>query len=169
MKTFVVFLFLLFVFTSPVHASSYVLPYPGIMPGNKLYKVSEFVDFAKNFYSIGDFAQFKYNLSQSDKYLVEAKTLFEYNQYPLAARALQKSNDYFKKVPEVLHLAQKRGKNIQEKKTIYETAKEKHIEVLTKLKSELPESFVWQDEKKAPVTIQIGNLIDQSLQERSQL
>lgn len=168
MRTFFVFLFLLFVFVHPAYAS-YVLPYPGVMPGNKLYKVSELFDSVKNIYSIGDFAQFKYNLSQSDKYLVEAKTLFEYVQYPLAAKALQKSNDYFKRIPNNLSLARKHGKNTQEKEAIYKDAQVKHIEVLSKIRSTLPESFVWQDEKKSPVVIEIGKLIDESLRVRSSL
>lgn len=150
-------------------SSSYVLPYPGVMPGNKLYKIEQVVDAIKGYLYFGDFGKLKYNLSESDKYLVEAKTLFEYNQFPLALYALEKSNFYFEKVMPYLNSAKKHGKDITEKKQIYESAKQKHIEVLGKLLLTTPEIFIWQDEKKSPIKLNIANEIRKAIRIRENL
>ena len=74
--------------------SDYVLPYPSLMPGSKLYILQEIKNTVLQYWYFGNFGQFTYALKQSDKFLVEAKTLFEYDQYLLADEALKKS-DYF--------------------------------------------------------------------------
>ena len=56
--------------------SPYVLPYPSAMPGSIFYKLNLIQDELLRFWYFGDFGQFKYNLAQSDKYLVEAINLF---------------------------------------------------------------------------------------------
>src|SRR3989344_5659903 len=90
------FLIFLFIFAEQCIAESiYVLPYPSSMPGNKLYKVHLFLESLEQYWYFGSFGQFKYSLKESDKYLVEAKTLFDYKQYILANKALQKSDIYF--------------------------------------------------------------------------
>lgn len=147
-------------------SSSYVLPYPGAMPGNKLYKVGLFIDMLKGFYSFGDFAKFKHNLFESDKYLVEAKTLFEYNQYPLAMQALSNSDTYFKNVLPNLILAKNHGKDIFQKLELFSQARNKHVEVLQKLKLETPRTFLWRDEKKDSIQLNISEKIDQSITTR---
>lgn len=156
------------VYATSNSASEYVLPYPGVMPGNKLYKVYELFDLAKKYYSFGDFAQFKYNLAQSDKYLVEAKTLFEYKQYPLALKSLDRSNNHFKKIYPSLISASKNGKNITEKKRLYGEAILKHLEVLRSITPTLPEVFIWQDEKKPPVTLSIRRALENSIRLRDE-
>lgn len=170
MKHFIsaLFFFLLFFifYTSVLAASSYVLPYPGIMPGNKLYKAHVIFEEIQKYMYFGDFGQFKYNLSESDKYLVEAKTLFEYDQYPLALKSLQKSNAYFKKVPSHLTSAKKNGKNISEKMLIFKSAKEKHIEVLQEIVKTVPEIFTWQDEKKSPLTLNLHKELKEAIRTR---
>lgn len=133
------------------------------MPGNKLYKLSLLIDTLKGYYSFGDFAQFKYNLSESDNSLVEAKTLFEYSQYSLALQALEKSDTYFKKALPNLSRAQKNGKNIADNLRLLSFASDKHTEVLLKLKQEVPKSFLWADEKKTPVRLELWKKIDQSI------
>lgn len=146
--------------------SSYVLPYPGFMPGNKLYKVYTLFDIIEKYYSFGDFAQFSYNLSKSDKYLVEAKTLFEYNQYPLALAALQRSDHYFKNTYPNLMIAKKHGKDISDKIQALNSASQKHQEVLLGIMSLVPRTFVWQDEKKLPITLYIHDAIQKSIKIR---
>lgn len=162
-----IFLFLLI--TPQAHAaSSYVLPYPGIMPGNKLFIVSEIGDELKGMFSFGDFSRFKYNLSQSDKYLVQSKTLFEYGQYPKAVEALRKSNSYFKLLNLNLRSAQNNNKDITEKTAIFNNASLKHVEVLEKLDEDLPSTYVWQDEKEAPYTINLDSEIKKGIKSRIQ-
>ncbi|MCL4418206.1 MAG: hypothetical protein M1365_16230 [Actinobacteria bacterium] len=91
--------------------SSYVLPYPSAMPGSSSYKIHQLYESIIKYWYFGNLGQFKYNLKQSDKYLVEAKTLFEYNQYLLASKALTKSDYYFKNIEPYLLKAKNEIKN----------------------------------------------------------
>lgn len=169
-KIFSLGLFFLFVFVQISYAStSYTLPYPGVMPGNKMYVVSELFDTLKSYYTFGEFAKFKYYLSQSDKYLVEAKILFEYGQYPLAKLSLEKSDKYFAQLKDTLDSAKNKNKNISEKEEILYSAAEKHIEVLEKMLTSVPSDFTWKAEKEDPVYIDINNLINSSIQKRKNI
>lgn len=167
LAAFSVFILFIFTITPSYAASSYVLPYPGIMPGNKLYKAHVLLEGLQKYFAFGNLAQFKYNLSESDKYLIEAKTLFEYNQYPLAVSALRKSTQYFEKVYPSLLKAKKQGENIAEKKLQFESAQVKHLEVLRDLQASVPEEFVWEDEKKSPVALYIKQDIMDAIKSRS--
>ena len=74
-------LFFIILIPSSVYAqSSYVLPYPSQMPGGLYYKIHLIYENVSKYWYFGDFGRFDYNLKQSDKYLVETKTLFEYKQ-----------------------------------------------------------------------------------------
>ncbi len=170
MSKIVVFFITLFFFvsvTSVYAKSSYVMPYPGVMPGNKLYLLSDLLDRAKYFYTLGDIAQFKYNLAQADKYLIEAKILFEYDQYPLALQSLQNSNMYFKNSYASVQSAEESKKNISVIQKTYNEASLKHVELLTELLPKLPTQFLWQDEKKAPLLLNIKKQIDDAVDIRT--
>ncbi len=147
--------------------SSYVLPYPSAMPGSIFYKLNLAKEWVQRFWYFGDFGQFKYNLKQADKYLVEAKTLFDYKQYFLAHRALQKSDMYFEKIYPNLLSAKKNGKNISVKETMLKDAAQKHIEELTKLKSSVPSVFDWTPERESPTTLNLWESIDTSIRIRN--
>lgn len=151
----------------PIYASSdYILPYPSSMPGSKFYKFSIIWEQLMQFWHFGNFAQFKYNLSKSDKYLVEAKTLFEYRQYLLAKDALKKSNNYFTKANKYLYDAKKEGKNIEQNAIVFKNAALKHKEVLEKISNEVPKEFTWQPEKENPQTLHLRENIDQAIKFR---
>ncbi len=135
-------------FIAPSVRADYVLPYPSYMPGNKLYRVTRIIDKLKNYWYFGEIGQAKYHLGLADKYLVEAKTLFEYRQYLLAVDALQRSDDEFKKVPKNLDAA------------------EKHIEVLTQLLSIVPDAFTWTSEKAEATQLPLKNLLEASIRLR---
>src|SRR3990167_1877174 len=92
-------------------SSSYVLPYPQAMPGSKFYVLDKIQETLLKYYSFGNLSKITYHRSFSDKYLVEAKTLFEYNQYLLAASALKESNEHFQKLETYVARAEKEGKN----------------------------------------------------------
>ena len=163
-----VFLFFLICSFKPVFAdSTYVLPYPSFMPGSFLYKPHLLLEEILKFWYFGNFGQFEYNLKESDKYLVEAKTLFEYNQFLEASKSLKKSNYYFQKTLPYLLLAQKEGKNISEKKELLRQASAKHIEVLEKLSKDLPDKFTWTPEKRKPTVIYIKDDLKKAISERS--
>src|SRR3989338_9822486 len=119
-----IFLIVLFsiqiIFPFKVYAeSSYVLPYPSYMPGSVYYKTHLVLEKLERYWYFGNFSQFVYNLKLSDKYLVEAKTLFEYKQYLFAYDALKKSDVYFDKAFLFLNKAKEEGKNIAQKEKLF--------------------------------------------------
>jgi len=146
--------------------SSYVLPYPSAMPGSIFYRLNLIREEILRYWYFGDFGGFHFNLKQSDKYLVEAKTLFDYKQYLLAHKALQKSDKYFGKIYPNLLSAKNNGKNISEKKKVLKRAAQKHIEELVKIKDDAPATFNWTPEKEKPTTLNIWESIDKSIKLR---
>lgn len=161
---------ILCVVLSPKHiafaSSNYVLPYPSAMPGSKLYHAHILWDKLMNYWYFGSLSQFRYNREQSDKYLVEAKTLFEYKQYLLAENALKKSNRYLNYAKRDLESAKAEQKDIRNKKSKFREAAKKHIEVLESVKLQVPESFLWQPEKAKPSTLSIWDDIDEAVEIR---
>ena len=159
---FIVLFFI--VFASHAYSeSSYVLPYPSAMPGSVFYKLNLIQDELFRFWYFGDFGQFKYNLSQSDKHLVEAKTLFDYKQFLLAYNALQKSNQYFEKIYPSLLSAKKNGKNVLDKEIILKQARDKHVEELEELKENIPPSFEWKPERQDSKTLNLQDAFEKSI------
>lgn len=162
-----VFLFL-FLFTTSIFAESkYVLPYPPVMPGGFSYKIRLVYENISKYWHFGSFGQFSYNLKMTDKYLIEAKTLFEYKQYLLGYKALQKSNQYFTNIFPNLSKAEKNGKNILQKRTVFIEAVQKHIEVLEQIKKNIPNTFIWQPEKSIPTTLNLERALNDSIKLRS--
>lgn len=156
---------------SPVNvfadSSDYVLPYPSYMPGNFLYKPRLIVSKLAAFIYFGDFGKFDYSLKESDHYLVEAKTLFEYKQYLLGFKALEQSDYYFELIYPNLESARRNKKNISEKRKLLRDAATKHIEVLTNLESQLPNEINWTPEKSTPTIINFTKTLNNSIKIRS--
>jgi hypothetical protein len=144
-----------------VHAE-YVLPYPGYMPGNKLYAISRLIDTLRQPFYFGNISAYKYHLGLSDKYLVEAKTLFEYKQYLLASDALLRSDSEFARVPVYLRRAASEGKDVRALELQLREAAARHTQVLTGLQSVLPEVFEWKPEKSDATTLSIKDMLRQS-------
>lgn len=168
MKRILLTLFLFVLFVPKVSAqSSYVLPYPGAMPGNRVYELNLIKEKFEKYFYFGNFSAFSYNLKYSDKYLVEAKTLFEYKQFLLGESALKKSDSYFKNLKVTLDKAKNEGKDISQKKEILQKASQKHVEVLNKIKKEVPEKFNWQPEKVSPTFINLWIDIEASISKRA--
>jgi hypothetical protein len=143
--------------------AAYVLPYPSYMPGNKLYRISMFVDTLKKYWSWGTIAQTKYQLSLSDKYLVEAKTLFEYHQYLLAVSSLKRSGTAFNTLPGLIISARQEKKDVVNiARTISDAATE-HGRVLNLMKQTLPDSFTWIPEKDKSTELSIRELIEHEI------
>lgn len=172
MKFLWVLLILVFIFLFPIKAnakSEYVLPYPSFMPGNPLYKINLIKDEILKFWYFGNFGEFKYNLKQSDKYLVEAKTLFEYKQYLLGVNALKKSDNYFRQTSPALLKAKDEGNDINQNLSILKSAGEKHVEILNSLENEIPETFVWEPEKMKPTELNLNDLLQNSISIRKSI
>src|SRR3989344_6793684 len=128
------FLIFFFITMSRVYAeSNYVLPYPSSMPGGMSYNFHLLYESVSKYWYFGNFGQFNYNLKLADKYLVEAKTLFEYKQYLLGYKALKKSDFYFPNILFSLAKAKNNNKDISQKKIILKQAMLKHIEILSKM------------------------------------
>ncbi len=131
----VFFLVLLFIPLRNVLAieDNYILPYPGLMPGNKLYVIKETWDKLIGFLMRGNFTKFKYELAMADKKIVEAKILYEYGQIALGNKALKKYQTHMMVLPKLLAIANKEGKNISEKEELLKRARIKHQQVLLEL------------------------------------
>jgi len=137
------------------------------MPGNKIYKVSRILDTVKNWWSFGDIAQVKYHMSLSDKYLVEAKTLFEYNQYLLGVDALKRSDSEFIQIPSHIKQGEKNGKVMKVWKRTLSDAAKVHMDVLDKLILICPNEFQWSPEKDSPTMLPLHELLYKSIGIRS--
>ncbi|MBI5620714.1 hypothetical protein HY949_02975 [Candidatus Gottesmanbacteria bacterium] len=139
--------------------AAYVLPYPSYMPGNKLYRVSRMFDVIKKYWHWGSLASYRYALGQSDKALVESKTLFEYGQYLLAVDALTRSNGALEAIPDLLRRANLEGKNIEKYTREVTDAMEVHAQLLAKIISDSPEQFTWTPEKSDAQVLPIHELL----------
>jgi len=154
--------------TQPTYAE-YVLPYPSYMPGNTLYRISRIIDTMKNYWYWGTIAQIKYHIGLSDKYLVEAKTLFEYKQYLLATDALQRSDTELSGLPTRISEGSREEKDMSSQKSILSDAMQVHMATLELMKKQLPSEFQWTPEKAAATNLSIGFMLDTSIQLRQKL
>ncbi len=162
-KIVVCLLFIVSCLLSPqLVLADYVLPYPSYMPGNKLYTVTRIIDGLKRFWYFGNIAQVKYHLGLSDKYLVEAKTLMEYNQYLLGADALTRSDRQFTQLPPYLIGAKNERADIAVLKQTVQDAAAKHTEILKQLQAAVPVQFTWTPEKSASTALNLGSMIQSS-------
>jgi hypothetical protein len=165
---FLILVFLFFSYSTPIFAdSSYVLPYPSVMPGGFSYKLHLVQEELLKYWYFGSLGQFEYNRKLADKYLVEAKTLFEYKQYLLADNALKKSDKYFQKASQALVVASREKKNVSEKQQLFKQEALKHMEVLAKIKSDIPAIFNWSPEKTSATQLTLHQDIEQSANQRS--
>ena len=150
-----------FLFVSPAHAS-YVMPYPSYMPGHVLYTPRTIVDRIGEWWNFGEIGRAKYHNRLSDRYMVEAKTLFEYGQYKLAVSALKKSDLNFAQSLLYIREVEQRHKDNGELKAHLKEASKKHDEIIISLLSLLPKKAIWEEEYEEPETIEIAFLLRQS-------
>lgn len=156
-KTKYSILIILFFLPVSIAFADYMLPYPSYMPGNKLYTLSRFFDEVGRIWNFGMIAGTKYALHLSDKYLVEAKTLFEYQQYLLGLDALQRSDEELK----ALGL-----RNTEQLEHMFREAMVVHISLLSKLRENLPEQFEWRPEKEGAQVLKIYDELSRSIDVR---
>lgn len=167
---FLSIIFLSFSFVSPASAQSeYVLPYPSAMPGSVWYNFQILQELVKRYWYFGNLSQFSYNLKKSDKYLIEAKTLFEYKQYLLASKALKRSDEYYSSSQDYLKKAAEEGKDISEKFYTLKMASLKHKEILSEISTETPTSYIWTPEKEESIELPIYRNIKKSIKIREDL
>jgi hypothetical protein len=139
------------------------------MPGNKLYTISRILDRINNSWYSGSIAQIKYHLKLSDKYLVESKILFEYQQYLLAVDALKRSDDEFLAIPDHISKASQEGKDVRNLSETVQSAAMKHTEIITSIYASVPKSFLWVPEKSASTELDLEPIILHALRIRKSM
>lgn len=149
--------------------AEYVLPYPSYMPGNKLYRISRALDQLKRYWYFGNISQIKYHLRLSDKYLVEAKTLFEYKQYFLALDALDRSNKNVHRLRLLILLSEREKKDISSLLPIIQEDMVVHQSILNTLRNQLPMETLWQPEKQPSVLLPLHQSLDTAIEQRKNL
>lgn len=159
------FLFAFFLLPVSIRAA-YVLPYPSYIPGNKIYKISRLVDDIKKYWYFGTIAKTKYYLALSDKYLVEAKTLFEYKQYVLALDALDRSNTYGQLLHLLILKSKQENKDISTMLPIIREYILVHESTLNTLRNQLPTEMLWQPEKQSSVLLPLHELLGAAIEKR---
>ena len=158
-----------FSFIAPSVRADYVLPYPSYMPGNSIYRLSRIFDRLKYYWYWGNIASVKYHLALSDKYLVEAKTLFEYKQYLLASDALAGSDKQLVDIPTLLQQGKKEREDMSQLRLLVREGMDAHMAVINTLKSQLPKEFIWKPEKVSETTIHIDEILTSSHEIRQQV
>lgn len=158
----IILLLLSALFQVPATHADYVLPYPSYMPGNKMYKISRIIDVLRKYWNWGGIATAKYHMELTDKYLVEAKTLFEYKQYLLASDALRRSDSQAEQISASLGNAHSEGVDTAQLKSIIMQEMQVHIAVLDTLKQQMPAVFIWRPEKSSETRIEIERILNQS-------
>lgn len=156
-------------FLTPKVLADYLLPYPGPMPGHKLYRLSRIIDRLKYKWYWGNLGRIKYHSLLSDKYLVEAKTLFEYKQYLLAIDALLRSDEQVLQLP---YYIEKVKSNIEQSDLGIATVMSmlnQHRIILSKLQAELPKEYLWTPEKQKESRLELYELLQSSLNIREQI
>lgn len=143
--------------------ADYVMPYPSYMPGNGMYRFSRIVDALKYYWYWGNIAQIKYHLTLSDKYLVEAKTLMEYNQFLLGSDALTRSDREFQQLP--AYVARTKGEHtaVSEFQQLILSAADKHIRILKDMQAMAPATLTWTPEKSASTVLPLGAMLQTAI------
>jgi hypothetical protein len=170
-QTNIVFFVIVLFLAMPINTilADYVMPYPSFMPGNKLYKISRIVDQLKIWWEFGNISQTKYHMLLADKYLIEAKTLFEYKQYLLGLDALKRSDSEILKVPIYIQKGRLEGKNMSKLREIFHEELSSHIEILSVLLTKIPEVYTWTPEKTKSTELNIGVTVRKSISNRNSL
>jgi len=154
-------------FTKPAHAADYVLPYPSYMPGHVLYVPQKIVDQVQEWWYFGWIGQSIYHRELSDRYLVEADTLFRYNQHKLASEALALSNAHFLQELLTVDDLDSEGYDNGLQRLLLIKQAQAHADMLEHLDEILPKQITWEQEKKDAVVLPLGLLVRQSIIIRS--
>lgn len=160
------FFLCLFLFATSVKAQEYVLPYPGPMPGNKMYTLMAVVDKFQEFWHWGSIAKFRYHIALADKYIIEAKTLYEYKQYLLATDALRRSNQQFARVSSWLVAGVEEGKDMSQYFQQMNLAAIAHQKLLSDLYQRVPSKYIWSPEQTAATELDLHTELGQSVKLR---
>lgn len=117
----------------PQKTVDYVLPYPGILPDNALYKLKMVRDRIGAALIFDSLRRADYFLKMGDKRLAAAKFLADYGKWDLSAVTASKAEIYLLRSVEEAEKAKNSGKDVSSFLGRLSTASLKHEEVLTDL------------------------------------
>jgi hypothetical protein len=155
----VIYGLLLLLTGSVAFAADYNLPVKPILPGHPLYRISRNLDRVRSWFLWGDIAKATYRLTLADKYLAEAKTLFELKQFPFAVDALERSNLEFERIPGFLENDVRDGRDIGAMRDKVKASSRAHVTILDALEPMVPEVYVWTEDDGEPIQLEIREQI----------
>lgn len=119
-------------------ASEYVLPYPGILPGNPLYNLKMVRDRVLGFLVADKVKRADFYLLQSDKRMAAGEALIKNNKHLLAERTMSRAVKYYEQsVKSLLELKINTDESRDLKNRLL-LAGEKHQEILSGILVNLP-------------------------------
>jgi hypothetical protein len=127
---------------NPIETIDYTLPYPGILPDNPLYPLKAFRDRIVSLLIADTVKKSLFDLLQADKRLQSAAYLLYTNDakhIQLAETTISKGENYFEEAVSQIEVARKQGRHVSTEIRELTVATQKHQEVLTDLKAQVPE------------------------------
>ena len=118
----------------------YLLPYPGILPDNPLYKIKMLRDRILAFFITDPVKKAEYYLLMADKRINAGKMLIDYGKPALGDETLSKGQAYMVKAIEELKRAKESERDISGLIEKLDKATSKHLEVLKTVLEKAPEN-----------------------------
>ena len=119
----------------------YPLPYPGMLPDNKLFILKKARDRVMEFLIADPLKKAEFYLLLSDKRLAMAKTFVDYNKFDYAKDSLLRAENFYEKAESNLWKAKSANKNIDELKSRMLKAGDKHLEIQETFRKNNTEQF----------------------------
>lgn len=124
---------------TPAVSVDYVLPYPGILPDNALYKIKMVRDRIGSLLIRDDLRQAEYLLKMGDKRISASKYLSDYGNCSLASQTASKAEIYLLRSVEEAGKAKNIGVNVSAFLGTLSKATLKHVELLEQMMVKAPD------------------------------
>ncbi len=138
-KTFLVTILAVFLFTGVVHAQESDLPNPGILPGHPLYFLKNWSENIRTVFTFSDEAKAERMLFLSEKRLAEANELSELGEVELAQETLSRYEEHLNAALARAQEAREKGQNMDDVLARVSEATLKHQDVLADVYERVPE------------------------------
>lgn len=128
-------------------ATTYELPYPGLLPDNPLYVLKVIRDHMIGFVVQGSLKKAQFDLLQADKRLNAGVSLTKVKKYQAAEEIISKAENYFEEGIGQLEQAKQQGMDIKQLTHTMLVASKKHEMVVMNLASKMsqPEAGKMKD------------------------
>jgi hypothetical protein len=137
---------------TPKDSVDYVLPYPGILPDNVLYKVKMFRDKVEAMFITDNLRKAEFFLKMGDKRINASKFLTDYGKFDLASTTASKAEIYLLRSVEEAEKVKNKGKDVKSFLGRLTTAALKHEELLTDMWGKAPDGPKQSFEKSKIIT-----------------